>query len=111
MSSGEADAIKVSIEPPNTTERRVSSTTTSHFDSLGHGTSGPTIGHIGWHLPSQTATYTYPLATYVYMYQIRCPKCDTMNFMPLETITPCKKCKSRLKATTQKLDYEVPVEL
>ena len=51
--------------------------------------------------------WTYP--TTIYMYQITCPKCETMNWMQLDKVTPCTKCKSKIKAVTEKVDYEVPV--
>lgn len=47
----------------------------------------------------------------IYMYQIICPKqnCGTSNWLELNKVTPCTKCKSKLKAVTEKIDFEVPV--
>ncbi len=55
-------------------------------------------------------TYWYPTITTICKYEISCPKCSTKNWMELEIITPCKKCKSSLKAVSKKVDYEIEVD-
>lgn len=52
-------------------------------------------------------TVSYP--TYIYMYQIKCPKCKTMNWLKLDTITPCTKCEAKLKAVSEQAEYEIAV--
>ena len=65
-----------------------------------------------------TTTPTYPQYTYwynysptIYMYQIKCPKCQTMNWAQLDTIKICtgNKCVAKLKAVSNQADYEIPV--
>lgn len=58
-----------------------------------------------------TYKWTYPITTTVYKYQIICPAkgCGTSNWLELDVITPCTKCGAKLKAVSEKVDYEVPV--
>lgn len=46
----------------------------------------------------------------IYLYQVECPNCKTKNFLELEVITPCKKCKKTLKATEKLVDYEISID-
>lgn len=116
MGSGESDAIKVEIIP-ETKERRhqvgsVNNLLSNTTVTTGTSTSNISHGFMGdYYSPYWTYGYPGTNTTYIYMYQIKCPKCSAMNFMQLDTIIPCKKCKSKLKATQQKYDFEVPVEL
>lgn len=118
MGSGEGDAIHVGVvtDLDDKRERRhqiPTLTNNSASVSLG-GSMMPHSDHPFWNPYNPTSTtnsmlYTSPV--YIYMYQIRCPNCEVLNFMQLEMITPCKKCKSKLKPTQKVADYEVPVEL
>lgn len=56
-------------------------------------------------------TGTYP--TTVYMYQIKCPSCNKMNWAQLETTIECKtsKCKAKLRAVTAKPEHIIEVEV
>lgn len=60
-------------------------------------------------------TYSYPSIWWstpatIYKYQIKCPKCKKNNWLELDTITPCTKCSSTLKAVSKSVDYEIEVE-
>ena len=94
MSGGESDAVKFDykiITIPNTS-------------TISHG-----------YYPTTTApisnTYWYGNTIYKFKYQIQCPAktCKTMNWMELDTITPCAKCGLKLKAVSEQADFEVEV--
>lgn len=120
MGSGESDAIKVEVVP-ETKERRHQPLslgyTINNLAANGNATTTTSNITTGAYLGTGTVTYPwtygYAQTQYIYVdrYQIKCPKCSAMNFLQLDTITPCKKCKSKLKATQQQYDFEVPVEL
>jgi|ERR1035437_1870677 hypothetical protein len=85
--------------------------------SIGDGTSwnwnycyNHGYGHCGCNSGTYYYNYTQPPVT-VYKYQIICPKvkCGATNWLELDKITPCVKCKSKLKAVTEKIDFEIPV--
>jgi hypothetical protein len=69
-------------------------------DTFGNISTSNTIDYNWW---------VYPQT--IYMYQVRCPKrgCKTDNWLQLDTITPCKKCGSHLKAVSMKADFEIEV--
>lgn len=130
MGSGESDAVHVELVPENVTLNTLTMTNTAPKSRRIHQDNPNVNNNVAWSGQTNqsnlsiggsyfdgfgnawwpTQHYTYGSTT-IYMYQITCPKCATMNFMQLETIIPCKKCKSRIKATQQKYDYEVPVQL
>lgn len=60
-----------------------------------------------------TAPYTISWSTTVYLYQVRCPKrgCRKMNWLQLETVTPCAGCGSKLRAYKESTaaDFDIPV--
>lgn len=80
--------------------------TTWRYDLYGeyHYCSGWGCGHVHYWPWSLTPEK-------IYLYQVTCPKCKTNNWLELEKITPCTKCESTIKATTKKVDYEVPVNV
>lgn len=73
-------------------------------NSWGTGTAGSS----DWYSP----TFTYSWPTWIFMYQIRCPKrsCKTYNWLEIEKVTPCRGCGSTLKAVLSVPDYEVPIQ-
>src|SRR3989304_4156882 len=60
------------------------------------------------HYPYTYSYWTYPAT--IYMYQIKCPKCKAQNWLQLDMVTPCKRCASKLKAVSNKADFEIPIE-
>ena len=93
MSSGEADAYTFTVN----------SNTTPIND---------------WWTPS-TTTWTTG-TSYIYMYQITCPRCEHLNWGQVDQIITCKgerqarnnkrvSCGARIKAVLDTVDYEVPV--
>lgn len=66
-------------------------------------TADPIVYNYNW-------TSSYP--TTIYMYQIKCPSCNKMNWAQLETTIDCKntKCKAKLRAVTSKPEHIVEVE-
>lgn len=94
------------------------SNVTNTADSLvstGTSTTGGGYWSNGVWISPYDGYYTSPTITYwqypstIYMYQITCPRCKKMNWMQLDVVTPCTKCKAQLKAVTKQADYEVPV--
>jgi len=73
------------------------------------------------HVCDGYCNHTYPysyswISTYqttIYMYQIKCPSCNKMNWAQLETTIECKtaKCKAKLRAVTSKPEHIVEVEV
>lgn len=93
MSGGESDAIR-EVWVTNTDTANTANITSTYYPST--------------YYPSYT--YTYPST--IYMYQITCPKrgCRVMNWGQLDHIITCKGCGSKLKAVSQTVDFEVPVQ-
>lgn len=60
------------------------------------------------HTTAYPTYYSYP--TYIYLYQIVCPKCEISNFIELEKIIPCTSCSATLKATAEIPDFTVSVK-
>lgn len=79
----------------------------------------PNSGGIYWDWDKWTApnpnpiygyfTYTYPAT--IYKYQITCPRCEKFNWLELDKIQVCatKKCGAKLKAVSEKVDFEVAI--
>lgn len=67
-----------------------------------------TLGHTTW---DNWTTGTYYYGSYIYLYQIKCPKktCGTYNWLQLDIIKPCSNCGAKLKAVNNQPDYEIPV--
>ena len=80
--------------------------------------------YTGFDAWSTAGTSTIQWSATVYMYQLTCPKCNTMNWGQLNTEITCKGklpnrirgrkvveqyCGATLKAVTKKADYEVEV--
>lgn len=61
-----------------------------------------------WPSTSNTVYY-YPNKEYVYLYQLECPKCKRSNWCELNKQVVCK-CKSVLRAVSEKVDYEIAVK-
>lgn len=89
MGSGESDARIISIDTTNTTS--------------------PVNNWNYWYYTVPSTTNWYPNT--IYMYQIQCPKktCRKFNWAQLDIVIDCVGCKSKLKAISEKVDYEVPV--
>lgn len=88
----------------NTIAYGQASTAGGYYDKVGE-----------WH-PYINWTYPYWNVTYpatIYKYQIFCPRCETPNWLELDKIEVCTKvkCGAKLKAVTQRVDYEVPVTI
>lgn len=97
MSSGEADAYRVTIT--NTAK------TGSNSNYYPHDTwTNPTTSTYSW-------SYTYP----IYYYQVTCPKCKNTLWAEQDKITTCegklarKICGAKIKAVIEQVDYEIPV--
>ena len=69
-----------------------------YYDSLGV-----------WH--PYEYNYYWSVSSPIYLYQIFCPKkgCNTVNWLKLDAITPCTKCKAKLKAVSEQADYEIAI--
>lgn len=101
MGSGEADAIRTSLD---------SVTNTVHTVNIDTGSNtGGTYGYYGW---GSTTPYVWSYTTTVYKYQVKCPVklCKKMNWLELDKITPCSKCGAKLKAVSEQADFEIEVE-
>ena len=59
--------------------------------------------------PNPYYNYFYTFSNTIYKYQIKCPSCDTTNWLELDKITDCIDCKSKLKAVSAKADHEIQV--
>lgn len=98
MGSGEADAIR-DIAITNTKNTLYNTLTYPYYDST--TTTTPF-----------TSTWTY--GTYIYLYQIKCPKrgCKTNNWLELGKVTPCIECGSKLRAVAAEdiADFETVVD-
>jgi hypothetical protein len=99
-------------------------------DSISNVVVSNTAGHYvngqwvtgDYHWPDKTWWWPYKpyedttfkwinLPTTVYMYQITCPKCSTMNWCELDKVKSCIKCGHRMKAVFATSDYtEIPVK-
>ena len=69
--------------------------------------------HIGdyWHYPYTWHSWdwsTYPYSKTIYKYQLICPRCGKTNWAEIDKVVVCA-CGARLKAVTNKVDYEIPV--
>lgn len=53
----------------------------------------------------------YSTPEYIYLYQVKCPKrgCKANNWLQLDRVTPCTKCGAKLKAVSDKVDFEIPI--
>jgi hypothetical protein len=117
MSSGEADAINVTIKNPiNTLGAKPTATVeSSTVGSTGTWKTFHVDSDSSLYNYSPTWYYTYPYNTYIYLYQITCPKCSTMNWAQVDNVVVCqgmlgkKLCGARLKAVIDQVDYEIPV--
>lgn len=97
MSSGEADAVSITIKgniPTGDNYFSPSITEPNYYWTTGSST------NLNW-----TTTI------YKFKYQIRCPfkTCKTYNWLELDTITPCTSCGLKLKAVSEQADFEIEV--
>jgi len=76
---------------------------------------------VNGYTPTVTSTpyywnYSFSSPHTVYYYQIRCPRCQKMNWAELDKIIECRgeykrrECGASLKAVNESVDFEVPIE-
>jgi phage FluMu protein Com len=111
------DVTNQTTSAPNSVTLGALNTGTNTSNNISYGnttTGGYYVGgtwypYTNWSWPY----WNYSVPTTIYKYQVKCPRCNTMNWLELDKITTCtgpkRLCGAKLKAVTKQADYEVPV--